>query len=319
MQKTAALCVAHAIATSTMGARAVPPDSADAVTLRWTAPAGCPGMDEVKADIRRILGASPQTAERLVATGTVWLDSEGEWRAQLTTTMRGMEGSRTLHGTNCDEVTHAAALVLALMLKPESPPRQRTPPSPQPSPQPEPQPVPRAAAEAPADGPWFARGAVLTGAGTLPGLEAGYGMHLGLASSHWSAELRGAYWLPKTARSDTLPGAGAKFSLLELSPAVCLRVPDTWLRLDTCAGAKLNQMTGKSFGVSDPGSATARWSAAFVEQAASAALTRNTSVRLGLELVWPPSRPVFAIEHLGEIHRPARLAGRAGLAFEVTF
>jgi hypothetical protein len=144
-------------------------------------------------------------------------------------------------------------------------------------------------------------------------------MHIGAAVDHWAVEVRGAVWLPKTAHSNEVPGAGAKFWLVELAPAACFRARHTWLRLDTCAGAKLLQMKGTSFGVSDPDSATGRWAAVFLEQAAAAALTSHSGVRLGLELVWPPSRPPFAIANLGEIHRPARLAGRAGLAFEVNF
>ncbi len=319
MQIGTALCVAHAVVTGAPVVCTAAPSTADTIHLNWTAPSGCPGRQEIRTDIRRILGASPRTEERLTATGTVWRDAEGEWRAELTTEMGGMAGSRTLRGADCATVTHAAALVLALMLKPgdtfrepASPPPRRTTPT-----RTETQ-LPSSAPAAPS-GPWLARGSVLTGIGTLPGLEAGYGMHLGAAFAHWAAELRSALWLPKTAHSSDVPGAGAEFWLVELGPAACLRVGETWLRFDTCAGAKLLQMRGESFGVSNPGSATGRWAAAFLEQAAAAALTRHSGVRLALELVWPPSRPAFAIHQVGEIHRPARLAGRAGLAFEVSF
>jgi len=319
MQVYAAVCVAHAVATLAPVVRALPPSTEDTIHLSWSAPSGCPGADEIESDIHRILGASPRMGERLTATGTVSQIAEGEWRAEVTTRMDGMEGSRTLRGTDCDEVTHAAALVLALMLKPENTPREPASAPPPTTTAADAEPKKPTRPPASPAGPWLVRGAALTGIGTLPGLEAGYGMHLGVAAEHWAAELRGAFWLPKTARSGEVPEAGAKFWLVELSPTVCLRIGETWWRWDTCAGAKLLQMTGSSFGVSDPGRATGRWTAAFLEQAASAALTSHSRVRLGLELVWPPSRPAFAIENVGEIHRPAHLAGRAGLAFEVSF
>ena len=233
MQASAALCVAHAVATLAAVVRAAPPSITDTIHLSWTAPSGCPGAEEIEADIHRILGASPRTEERLSATGTVSRSAAGRWRAEVTTQMGGMEGNRTLHGRDCEEVTHAAALVLALMLKPDNARRQptsRPPPPAGPTRTEAPEPT---VSGAPPAGPWLARGAVLTGVGTLPGLEAGYAMHLGAATEHWAAELRGAFWLPKTAHSSEVPGAGARFWLVELAPTACFRAQHNWLRLDT--------------------------------------------------------------------------------------
>jgi hypothetical protein len=262
------------------------------------------------------MGTAPSQTDRLEAVGIVSRSQTGQWRVQLSTRMAGIEGQRSLTGKDCSEVSHAAALVLALMLKPLVPRRSAEPSSSRPA-----QPSRRVLAAPPPKrskaAPWLVRAAFLAGVGTLPGLEGGYGLHLGFALEPIIAELRMALWLPKTAHSNDLPESGGRFWLGELASAACLRAGQGWFRMDSCAGPGLLQMQARGFGVTDPGQATARWGAVFLEQAAVAALTSRARVRASAQLLWPFSRPVFAIENLGQIHRPAPLAARAGLAFEL--
>jgi hypothetical protein len=264
------------------------------------------------------MGTAPSDAERLEAVGVVTRGSTGQWQVELSTRMGGVEGQRSLAGANCAEVSHAAALVLALMLKPLPPPREvSTPARPPPRRLPEPRPAP---APEPAEPPaWLARAVFVAGVGTLPGVGVGYGLHLGRAIEPLALELRGAVWLPKTAPSGELPGAVGRFWFGELASAVCLRAGESWFRMDSCAGPKLLMMQARGFGVTDPGRATARWGAAFLEEAAVASLTSRARLRLSAELLWPFSRPAFAIQNVGEIHRPAPLSAHAALAFELSF
>jgi hypothetical protein len=292
--------------------------AADAIHLDWTAPPECPSAEQVQQDVRRIMGAPPSQAEKLEAVGVVSRSQTGQWRVELGTRMGGIEGRRSLAGADCAEVSHAAALVLALMLRPLVPepaaepvssPAQRSSPSVLAAPPP----------ERSEDAPWLVRAAFLAGVGTLPGLEVGYGLHIGLAAEPVLLELRMVLWLPKTAHTNDLPGAGGKFWLGELASAACLRAGQGWFRTDSCAGPRLLQMQADGFGVTDPGQATARWGGAFLEQAAVATLTSRARVRASAQLLWPFSRPAFAIENVGEIHRPAPLAARTALAFELSF
>jgi len=216
--------------------------------------------------------------------------------------------------------------VLALMLQPGHPAASEQPAQPAASkpsaPMPgsaSPPPARIAPVKQAAPSRHLARAAVLAGIGTLPGLNVGGGLHLGIAGTWAAAEARFALWLPKTAWSSSLSQAGAELWLIAVSPVACLRLTDPAFRLDTCGGTEFAQMTGRGFGMSDPSRATARWASVYLEQAAIAHLTEHTGLRAALGLLYPLSRPAFAIENVGELHRPDQFSLSAALAFELKF
>jgi len=94
------------------------------VEVRWTAPARCPGPDDVQARVRRLLGAHAPTAspkERLVADGTV-VAADGRYRLTLTV-RQGNEPSgvtRVFDSASCESLAGAAAVTLALLARGEA-------------------------------------------------------------------------------------------------------------------------------------------------------------------------------------------------------
>jgi hypothetical protein len=115
--------VAIFIACLAMGSRpafAVPHD-AGPLDLEWIAPPGCPARDAVLDDVARILG--PKRAEapiaRVAARAVLFRGEDARWHVVITVSGEGA-GERTLEASSCEEVTNAAAIVLALRVDPTS-------------------------------------------------------------------------------------------------------------------------------------------------------------------------------------------------------
>ncbi len=273
-----------------------------------------------------ILGAAPRPGPELLATVVVVEGGDGRYDATLGTRRGGAAGERHLTGEDCAEIAHAAALVLALMLAPGSEPATRTPaPAPAPAPtselEPEPPPAP-SAPPAPASGwPALARGTVVVGAGALPGTAVGGGLHLGVAHGAGSAELRLEAWLPRTVTSVEQPQMGADLWMLTAAPALCLRGRPGGgvVRLDGCAAFEATHLRARGFGMSDPGRAAASWGTLVAEAGVALRLSGRVALRGAVEVSRPLVRPRFAIENVGELHRPARFGGGGGLAVELGF
>jgi len=259
-----------------------------------------------------------------MATVIVVQGSAGEYEATLGTRRGDATGERHLMGEDCAEIAHAAALVLALMLAPGSEPATReraTAPAPAPEPTPAPSPAP---STPPAPGTaWLGlvRGTVLVGFGTLPGTAAGMGLHLGAAHGIGSLELRLEGWLPRTVTSREQPQMGADLWMLTAAPAACLRgrPGDGRLRLDGCAVLEATHLRARGFGMSDPGRAAATWGALEAEAGVAIRLAGRATLRGAVGVSRPLVRPRFAIEHVGELHRPARFGAGGGLAVELGF
>lgn len=97
------------------------------IELHWVAPARCPGPDEVRARVRRLLGgdaAGASSRERLVAEGTV-VEVDGHYRLSLTVKQAESERAgvpRVFESTSCDSLAGAAAVTLALLARGEARP-----------------------------------------------------------------------------------------------------------------------------------------------------------------------------------------------------
>jgi hypothetical protein len=144
---------------------------APAVVIAWTAPPGCPGVDEVTADIERILGRPlAGTAVTIQAHATVTMDGSGTFRLHLETTEQDGTHARDLEGRTCANVARATALIIALAVDPEAGTRSASAPTapdtPRPSPAPPLVPALRVAPGRPASssrppslpiGPWLLR------------------------------------------------------------------------------------------------------------------------------------------------------------------
>jgi hypothetical protein len=97
-------------------ARAAEPELA----LTWLAPAGCPTPAEVEAQFVRLIGGASRlpSGKHIDASAAVRTSAADRWTLELSTTLDGAPGRRTLAGDSCASVSSAAALILALMVDP---------------------------------------------------------------------------------------------------------------------------------------------------------------------------------------------------------
>ena len=95
------------------------------VELHWVAPARCPGAEDVRARVRRLLGsdaAGASSGERLVAEGTV-VEASGHYRLSLKVRQpdaQPAEVTRVVESMSCDGLAGAAAVILALFARGEA-------------------------------------------------------------------------------------------------------------------------------------------------------------------------------------------------------
>jgi hypothetical protein len=94
---------------------------AGALTLRWEAPAGCPQQSEVKSRIRKLSGSSHSSATVLEAEGTITQTGSTRFHLKLVTRSGNLVGERNLDATSCENLSGAAAVSLALLLRSEEP------------------------------------------------------------------------------------------------------------------------------------------------------------------------------------------------------
>lgn len=89
--------------------------------LHWLAPEGCPTADGVVGEVRELMAGRtlPPRPFALVATALVSADAEG-YRLLLSLRDSGPQRVRHIGAPTCDELGHAAALIIALALDPSS-------------------------------------------------------------------------------------------------------------------------------------------------------------------------------------------------------
>lgn len=293
-----------------------------ALQLLWSAPPGCPNQQDVLRRVHQLAADRGAAPLPLQAVGRVWRTGDGTWHVELQTRMSGLSGERRLEGADCEEVSDAAALVLALLIDadqnpPPQAPSATTEPAPTP-PQEASRPVPaRSASKRQST---ELRIAALLGSGKLPSLAAGAELQGGwVVLPLFSAELRLSGWLPQTRRSPARPDVGGRFWVLEGGSALCLRPRVARARFDSCGGFALSHIRARGIGAFQATNGQATWGAFTMEQAVAFRIVDAMGLRAALATSWAPSRPRFSIEDVGEIHRPAAFELRGSLGLEFAF
>jgi hypothetical protein len=285
------------------------------ITLFWTAPEECPPLEALRAEISRVAGPIPAPAERPEARAVVHRGPKDTWQLELTTRVGSLSGERRLAAPSCLELMRAAALVLALMINPTA---STAPPA---APRPPPPAVIVEAPSPPRETPPFFVGLDLAvGTGLLPGPAGGLELRFGWAHRHLQAELRAAAWGSKSAASPADPSTGGSFDLADVGGAACARVlPSRRATPSLCLGGLALRVHGLGSGVSDPGRATAWWPGAFAEASVYLHLTVRHGLRVAAEGIVPIGRPTFALAGVGSVWRPAAVAVRGMMGWEVHF
>ncbi len=312
----------------------------DPLRLTWSAPGECPTAASVRAAALR--GAPPGASAPIEAEAVVARSSR--WSVTLRTRRGDVRGERTIEADTCAALADATAVILALALVPpfeDAPPPTSSAPPPAsatttdppeasaPAPPAEappslpvvaeerstPEPPRRRAPSAPAlaIGAWGAADPT-----TLPSPALGGGGSVAWTPGALRIEAGAAAW---TAQSRTVPGstAGARFSMTSLGAGACHAIVRRSVDLAPCLGASLHLVSASGFGATDNYDASARWVSADGGALARMPVGAWLALRVRADALVPLSRPTFAVENEGIVHRAPPIGLRASVGAELTF
>lgn len=276
------------------GARTARADGATGlVSLRWSAPAGCPDAEAVR---RRVVAlAGPGVA--LSADAQV-REEGGELRVVLHVQVRGTVGERILTAATCEAAAESVAVVLALSAAPSLPPE---PPAPLPFPPRLPEPPPAPPPPPPPPSPAPRRSLIRLSAegsvdfGTLPSPTLGATLRATVTPVRsLEVGVAGAEWLDRDGYASA--GQGADFSLFTVDAFGCYgwRLRPS-LEVSPCALVELGRISATGFGESDKGSATAYWIGVGLGARGRWELTRWLAVAVQVDGMIPTQGQRFSI------------------------
>ena len=313
------------LATDSRPAFATPHD-AGPLDLEWIAPPGCPAREAVLDDVARILGPKKTEAplDRVAARAVLFRGDDARWHVVLTVSGEGA-GERTLEASSCEEVTNAAALVLALRVDPTS----FAPEMPLPSPAAIASALPPAP-DQPLEPDSTARDGILVGAAVAGGVGALPSADLGIEAT--ATLKRGRLRLEPLLGTSLVQHAdaagptleGAALRLARGGVRGCYAAIDLRLMLSGCVTGEVDWLWANGYGATTPENVNAGEIALGAGALATWRLTRSVVLRAqfaGLVAVSPPS---FVIDDtagnvISQVYRPAVLMGRAALGAEVPF
>ncbi|MBL4683188.1 MAG: hypothetical protein JKY37_01250, partial [Nannocystaceae bacterium] len=95
------------------------PGQPSRVELDWQAPDACPSADAVHAEIDTLLrDAGTDDASSARAEGRAVLNGAGKWRVSIALELDGLRTERTIEGASCEELSSAAAFIIATAIDP---------------------------------------------------------------------------------------------------------------------------------------------------------------------------------------------------------
>jgi hypothetical protein len=314
--------------------------SASAAEVDWQAPAECPDVEELRFRVERTIGMPLSHAARLRFVARA-APSSGGYRAHVV--IEGASGEarrRELTAPDCSALADLVTVTLALALGvADDEPLDAAAPAPAPPDTPLTAPRPSVeaallgrdraalapASEAPDDARAWRPGLslwVLGDSGSLPRPGAGVALGVQLESSQLELRALGTWVFEQR---DTLGGPGDETPGAELGLATgallaCaspFAASSAGLGAQGCAGWELGRLWGEGYGVQDPRSGAALWTAPRFDVGASWTFA-GTGLRLGLllTLAVPLARDDFVLGELGTVHRPPAGVGRVALGLD---
>jgi hypothetical protein len=228
------------------------------LAIRWQGPEDCQRGDAVQAKVLRLLGGSKRVVgERFEVLVTVRRGASSRYVAELETNSASGGGTKRLEGESCDAIALASSVVIALSIDPQASLDAREPLA-----EPEPEqrhpapPARREPLERRATSPYL-HGSV----GVLFGLlgeptafsQAGVGLRHHLVSIELAFGLHQTHDVLTAAR----PRAGAALYLYTVDLLACYApVRSSLGSLAACVGGRLEHLTARAFGVSNPDQGT---------------------------------------------------------------
>jgi len=297
-------------------------ESAPRFELGWRAPAECPEEAAFRALVLRLAGDGARPETELVAKVDIERNEAERFKLTLQTQSDGQSGTRVLEASSCSAVVDAAALTLALILNPEAVVEARAEPASEPRVAPPPPPAPKREPVAPSPGPRvrFVGGAGLgVVVGEMPSVGPDVALGLGLGVGDAWAWLWASYSPEQHASVEDRPDAGGSLWLASALTLGCWDVENSSLVVAPCIGLELSRLQGTGEGITDPQDAAIHWTSPAFGLTVQGDLARRLALRLSALGFVPLERPRLFLEEIGDVHRPAPIAGRVRLSLLVDF
>lgn len=317
--------------------------AAEAVSLRWEAPPGCPEVSAVRRALAGYLGQEParEVGAGVQAVARVTAGEDG-YRLSLRTETASGVTTRETTAEDCVVLVDATALIVAIAVdpttvlgrgdepaEPKPPPTPRTEPppglTPEPTPEPEvPEVRPFGGGEPPPVDPRRVRFGLRVGGGidggVFPGPAGGLRLVGAVLGARWRAELSGDYWFPRTAIAEAGIGGRISGGLGGVRGCGVPGIDRVGLEFPVCGGLEAGLLRGDPVGdrVDAPETSRQPWLAADASAALVWVPRRFLALFVQAELVVPIIRAGFAVGDV-EVHRAGSIAGRGLLGLEARF
>lgn len=100
--------------------RALPANASDdaVFTLSWQAPTDCPTLDDVRAEVVRLLGGQVRLPAGREFKASALVAHAQTWSVSIETELAGRAGRRAIEAASCQDLAGAMAMILALAIDP---------------------------------------------------------------------------------------------------------------------------------------------------------------------------------------------------------
>jgi hypothetical protein len=318
-----------------------------ATQVSWDAPAGCPSRSAIVSGVEVLLGDSLDADRPVVvrAEGRIEPLASDRWKLSLRISSETGTRERTLEGTTCQELGEIAIVLIAVAIDPSVDLPEITPVAVEETvtseeleepteaeviDEPEDEPEDELVADDPLEDdrvagtgdppspkpPLTGFIGVSTGllVGPLPGVAPGVHLDLGLRWRMLAVSAGVSHWFERRAR---LPGShvGGDLQLTTGNVRICAVPSVRRLDVPLCTGLELGVVAGRGVGVSNPRTGRGLWAAALADLGVTFMPWRWIGFGVRAGLVVPITRPTFAFDDVGEVHRaaPAGFQGLAGI------
>ncbi len=238
-----------------------PAPVATQVDLVWEAPSGCPDRAAFGAELEHLTGRALTASGRrvLLVHARVTGPSDAGYALDMSTRIDDDRGTRRLSAASCAELTHAAALVVALGIDAnETVPLPPTAAAAR-APQSEAAAVPTPARPQTRALAAHVRAAAALDLGSLPGSAGGVEIAGGLQLRALQLELAALALPGARAHLGSVKNAGAELHVLRVGAQVCYALLPRTRLLAVCARADYGRVWGNSFGIASTASGGGPW------------------------------------------------------------
>lgn len=313
-----------------------------AVSMQWSAPAGCPSAADVREDVEVLEGSGNGPREPLVVDGEILAEADGYVLVLAMETRTGRDVRRIV-APSCEQLARAASLVIATMRDPvavsarvdyvqrPSPPSIPELPAASIEPVRQARPRPRLvesrppASESTSSSPLRWRPILrldgVAGSAALPRLDGGLAIAVGLTTAAFRAELGASHLFAQTLEHPTQSDVGLRVRATTGTIRGC-GVPHwgAW-EFPLCVAGDLGAMAARGVGPAVSGATLERslYASALGEAHVVWRTTDRFSLWLGGQGVINLTRPNFTVDPLDPFFTAPVGGGRAKIGVEVRF